>query len=298
MTLSCTGDLVERLVKADPSTSREKTGQSRGEATGPSTGEKTDPVNGEKSGGSSGGKSGPSSEGKTGTSTGENTDPPTGGIKTGESSVGKTDQSSGGKIDRSNRDRVGPLNAGKTGPSSEEKTDPPRKIREPKGQGHKSGKKMGTLASTVNKKHSKTQSIHANNSKPSIEQEPKSHSVCLKGKSGTIVATGEVVAGDILHGDPVGDGNFRVLIKEVLQRDATSWFPDIFGEHCAKELLLLGRSKMSHCQNLIIFLQCLHTYVAKQYCRNKHNVLACIHKYSFLCDTKMYIVIIDTIILL
>ena len=74
-----------------------------------------------------------------------------------------------------------------------------------------------------------TQTITDNSQSPVVD-EAKSQLVCLKGKLGTIVATGEVVAGNIIHGDQVGDENLKVLIKEVLQRDATSWFPDKFGE--------------------------------------------------------------------
>ena len=58
----------------------------------------------------------------------------------------------------------------------------------------------------------------------------KTQSLCLKGRCGTIVATGEVVPGDILHGCPVGENNLKVMIKEVIQRNATTWFPDKFGD--------------------------------------------------------------------
>ena len=74
------------------------------------------------------------------------------------------------------------------------------------------GKRSIVLQSTVKKQGSKTSAL-------------------LKNSSGTVVATGDIIAeGQQLHGESLREGCVKIMITDVVTPEAKSWFPDKFGE--------------------------------------------------------------------
>ena len=55
-------------------------------------------------------------------------------------------------------------------------------------------------------------------------------SALLKNSNGIVVAAGDIVEGQQLHGESLREGCVKVMITDVVTPEAKSWFPDKFGE--------------------------------------------------------------------
>ena len=54
--------------------------------------------------------------------------------------------------------------------------------------------------------------------------------VLLKNSNGVVIARGDVVEGQILHGESLQEGCVKIMITNVMIPEAKSWFPVKFSE--------------------------------------------------------------------
>lgn len=95
---------------------------------------------------------------------------------------------------------------------------------------------------------------------------------------------GDVAPGDILHGDPVSDSNLTMLIKEIIQREATTWFPDKFGDDTMCFVAWPNQSVTIP----VNFLPCIHMYIARHMYMYHTIIMACFPSVAFynVCTCK------------